>query len=202
MPIIKRGWSGTEKEFIRNHYPRLKLDEIARVLGRSVNAINAQRFRMGIPSQPRHRNFRHGYSSGANNGRANHLYKVWDSMIQRCTNPRSKGYINYGSRGITVCERWRQFENFLKDMGPVPKGYSLERLDNNAGYSPENCKWATAAEQANNRRSNKILRFKGETLTVRQWGTRFHLPRDRINQRLRAGWTVSDALTTPVGGRR
>ena len=82
-------------------------------------------------------------------------YDSWGKMIQRCTNPTNKDWRHYGGRGITVCDRWRDFNLFLQDMGERPDGLTLERLDNDQGYCPRNCAWATRKQQANNTRRQK-----------------------------------------------
>lgn len=95
----------------------------------------------------------HGH---ARQGKQTKIYKVWGSMRSRCINQKHSRYKDYGGRGITICERWNKFENFLKDMGKCPKGLTLERIDNDGNYEPDNCTWATYLIQANNRRNSTL----------------------------------------------
>jgi hypothetical protein len=93
-------------------------------------------------------------------------YQIWLGMMKRCYNKESPAYINYGARGITVCDRWHDPKNFLADMGEPPAKYSVNRLNNDEGYSPKNCNWATDVEQANNRRSNRYVIIDGNKMTI------------------------------------
>lgn len=128
------------------------------------------------------------------------LYSVWMSMRARCNNPHVKCYKHYGGRGIQVCARWDEFWLFVKDMGPRPTPkHELDRKDNNGHYEPSNCHWVTRREQLQNTRRNKLISFGGETLTLAAWGRKLGLPNLLINARLRSGWSVARALTSPVG---
>lgn len=126
------------------------------------------------------------------------IYKIWTAMKQRCQNQKCESWGNYGGRGIRVCDRWMNFENFLDDMGPRPPGGTLERADNNGAYEPSNCFWADRLHQQNNRRVNRLLTADGETMTCRQWELRLGFRRGTIASRKRLGWSDVEAVKTPA----
>ena len=112
-------------------------------------------------------------------------------MCDRCTKPDNDNYLNYGARGITVCDRWlNSFEAFYEDMGERPKGKTLDRINNNAGYAPNNCRWATIAEQARNKRDSRLITCKGKTMNMIDWAKEVGIPRNTIGGRLSQGLTV------------
>ena len=113
-------------------------------------------------------------------------YRVWASMMQRCLNPKSKAYFWYGARGITVCDEWRDFKNFLRDMGSRPDGLSLDRKDNSGNYEPGNCRWVTRREQMANTRANRWVTMAGERLLVTYAERRLGLSGGTIARRVRA----------------
>lgn len=124
-------------------------------------------------------------------------YRSWASMLNRCRNENYHRYDRYGGRGIKVCKRWLCFNNFLSDMGERPKGTTLERLDNDGDYNPQNCEWSTRKAQANNRRSNRLITAFGVTRTLMQWSDFTGLSRSAIGHRIRRGWPINDALSKP-----
>lgn len=123
---------------------------------------------------------------------------VWKGMLARCQNPNSPAYKNYGGRGIKVCERWQSFRCFLDDMGPRPKGLFIERINNDLGYCPSNCKWATRHEQSRNRRNNCVIGFNGKYQCLVDWAEETGINRNVIAGRLNRGWTPENALTEPL----
>lgn len=131
-------------------------------------------------------------------------HTIWLGIRARCLNPAHEAFPSYGGRGITVCATWREsFEAFFRDMGPCPDGLSIDRIDNNGQYSPENCRWATKKDQANNRRSNRIISFNGRSLTLTEWADVTGLPYDTLKQRFtKLGWSPDRALTTAVRSRK
>ena len=132
------------------------------------------------------------------------IYKIWCSMKARCENPNDKAYKNYGGRGIKVCPQWsgkNGFINFYNDMGDKPPRLSIDRIDNNGNYSPENCRWATKKEQQNNTRTNRMITINGVTKTIHQWceerGMKYETVRRRIDT---YHWPIQDAIFTPKHG--
>jgi hypothetical protein len=136
----------------------------------------------------------------------NPLYHTWNGMHQRCYNPNHNSFPDYGGRGkrgIKVCKRWHGlpegFNNFIADMGPRPEGMTLDRRNGAKEYSPENCRWATLETQLNNRRGVHYVYCDGELLSVSQAARKKGIKRGCLMGRLRLGWSVERALSTPVG---
>lgn len=128
-------------------------------------------------------------------------HNIWRGMRQRCVDKNSKDYARYGAIGISVCERWEDFSNFLADMGKCPQGMTIERIDNTKGYGPENCKWASWLEQSHNRTNNHSISIGGERLLISQWAKRLGVGDTVIPHRLAMGWDAEKACSTPVKPR-
>src|SRR5262245_4381847 len=127
-------------------------------------------------------------------------YAIWNAMKNRCLNPNDTGYPNYGGRGITVCEAWQtSFEAFFTAMGPRPSyKHSIERRNNDGPYSPENCYWATKNVQARNTRGNHRVTIDGHTACLAEWLEINNISSKTYEQRIKHGWSIEQALTTPV----
>lgn len=139
---------------------------------------------------------KHGhYGSGA--------YRAWIEITRRCRNPNCKHWKHYGGRGIQVCDRWREFGNFLVDMGerPSPK-HEVDRIDNNGNYEPGNCRWATRLEQMANVRTNRFVTINGRTLHMSAMCREYGIQDTVVYRRLRLGWSEADAITVPLGAKR
>lgn len=137
--------------------------------------------------------------SGLTHGHSNtRVFRCWLAMKTRCLNPNSTSYYHYGGRGIGICKRWLKFENFLEDMGYPPENYTLNRINNNGNYSPENCRWATPREQSRNTRRNKIWIINGVSGCIVEHCERFGIRQQVVWLRIKNGWSKLDALKTPV----
>lgn len=125
-------------------------------------------------------------------------FRIWAAMKQRCTNPKANRYADYGGRGIKVCDRWQEFENFLADMGEKPEGMSIDRIDVNGDYGPSNCRWASMKTQGSNRRNNHILTAFGQSKSLAAFADEYKLEYNTLVRRLKKGWEVEKALLEPV----
>lgn len=165
--------------------------------GQGKNPRLKCRCHCGVVFSPVKGRFRHGRvkSCGCHrpNGRISHpLYWTWAAMRERCYNTNSANFHNYGGRGIRVCARWRRsFEAFCRDMGERPDGHSIDRIDNDGNYEPENCRWATRRIQANNSRMARKVKAAGEELSLAQWARRLSISRERARVLHNNGQLVS-----------
>ena len=136
----------------------------------------------------------HGRANSRTTGYANRTYGIWQAMRDRCSNPNRKDYHRYGGRGISVCARWQSFEVFLADMGEAPTNLTLDRKDNDKGYSPENCAWATRNQQSYNSTRVVYVEHGGETRSLTQWQQKMGVKTYQYYRRLKKGWSVKEAL--------
>ena len=143
---------------------------------------------------------KHGITSGGKP----RTFVIWNGMKARCLNPKSTSYPNYGGRGIRICDQWLNFENF--HYWAISNGYrddlEIDRIDNDGNYCPENCRWATAKEQANNTRSTVLLTYNGQTKSASEWSRITGISRNTITRRKRSGWTDEECLTIKAGEKR
>lgn len=139
----------------------------------------------------------HGETIG---GTATPEYSAWKSMFARCLNPKNPRFPAYGGRGITICDRWRAgFSAFLEDMGRKPSSrHSLDRVDNELGYTPENCRWALPHEQMTNRSMTRFVEVGGENIPLATLAKEHGIPANTLRFRILKGWPLHEALTRPV----
>lgn len=122
-------------------------------------------------------------------------YCSWQSMRDRCRNPKNRAYRDYGGRGIKVCDRWKSYAAFAADMGERPPGYTLERVDNDGDYTPENCRWASRRDQQRNRRINVYVTIEGARYLLAELADKSDLKRDTIQERAALGLTYAEVMS-------
>lgn len=137
------------------------------------------------------------------NQRNTKLYEIWKSIKNRCLNPKSLAYKNYGGRGITICQKWK--DDFMEFYTwSMQNGYnenlSIDRINNDGNYEPSNCRWVDRKTQANNTRTNHFITFDNQTLTIKQWSEKLNIPYSCLFSRLK-NWSIEKALTTPIKKR-
>lgn len=124
------------------------------------------------------------------------LFEIWRGIIRRCCCETATEWPRYGGRGITICDRWKSFENFTKDMSPRPSiNHSIDRINNDGNYEPSNCRWATRREQQLNTRTNVFVTFRNKTQTLSEWSHEFGIPQYLVHQRYHAGIPLEIVFT-------
>lgn len=145
---------------------------------------------------------RHGEANNKN-GTRTRLYVIWCHMIERCENKHSERYPYYGGRGIQVCEEWKDFVVF-RDWA-LANGYSpsltIDRINNDGDYEPNNCKWSTMKDQCNNRRTNHLLTYNGKTQSITRWAEEIGMNPGTLKYRIYLGWSTKEAIETPIRKR-
>lgn len=128
--------------------------------------------------------------------RRSRIYNIWRGMVDRCQNPKCLAYRDYGGRGITL--DFVSFEEFYREMGDPPTGMSIDRIDNERGYAPGNCRWATMRVQTRNKRNNVVLSLDGKSMCLADWAERLGVDRSLLRRRIKSGWSDHRVLTAPI----
>ena len=168
---------------------------------RHSSLVNGCTTSCGCFGKERHKQscFKHGYND------KDRLYRIWEGAKNRCVNPKNKYYPRYGGRGITFCDEWLNdfiaFRTWALSHG-YKDNLTLDRIDNNKGYSPDNCRWVGWEIQASNKRSNHYIELDGENKTISQWARTMGGNANLITDRLKRGWNERDAIMIPPGGKR
>ena len=185
LDVISR--SGSNKHGKATWICRCNCGKLAVVVGSSLLSGRST-------SCKHHAACKHGHAKEKSKTRT---YYAWSSMKKRCKEV-SSDHKNYYDRGISVCERWNKFENFLSDMGECPDGYEIDRIDNNNGYSKDNCRWANESVQRRNQRKSIMYEADGKRMLLIDWAVHINIPYNTLIQRMRRGkWSFEKAIRTP-----
>lgn len=145
----------------------------------------------------------HGHSCTCGGRHRARTYRAWEAAKQRCFNPNNKDYKDYGNRGISMYPGWKDsFETFLRDMGECPQNRYIDRIDNNGNYTPGNCRWATAMEQAYNRRCSKRVLYHGKKYTLRELSDMTGIKYSTLERRIHNGWSIEETVEIPLFQKR
>lgn len=204
LTVVEDGWEQVSPTGYKNDMVKVRCDCGGEKFVRPRSLTSGKTMSCGCLAKERATELclsrvKHGYARVAPSD-DRRVYRAYHGMLNRCYNPNAGKYDDYGGRGIYVCDSWRGeggFERFISDMGPKPKGCSIERIDNDGPYSADNCRWATTREQCNNRRSNVVLSYGGKTQTLTQWCTELGMKFSTVYDRLKRGWPVERALSEP-----
>lgn len=128
------------------------------------------------------------------------LYGIWQGMKNRCERSKTHYYWNYGGRGIGVCDDWQNVVTFFEwaENNGYAAGLQIDRIDSSKGYYPDNCRWVTSKRQQRNRKTNRLIEFRGKTMCMADWADEYHISANTLKKRLKMGWTIEEALMLPV----